>query len=890
MSSAQFPHPLSKAKKRKALLLASRAADLPKVKRQRFLEQRVGDDRVLLGEIQSLLNADLSRTDFLDSPPLRLTEPRLQGSLGSYRIVRQVGAGGMARVYLAERDDQSFKRRVAVKLLKRGMDSEDILQRFAGERQILANLNHPNIAQLHEGGCTEDGLPYFVMEYVEGLPILEHCKQRRLPLNERLRLFEKVCRAVQFAHQSMVIHRDLKPANILVTAEGEPKLLDFGIAKLLQPNGKGTVTRTDQRMCTPEYASPEQLLGGPLTTACDVYALGVLLFELLTGQRPFPIEKGRPSSLARVLGESAPPKPSATIGARPGLERLPKEAAHGVKGPERLRRMLRGDLDQIVLTALRREPQRRYASAGRMAEDIDRYLRGFPVSAVREAFGYKAGKWVRRHRWAVAGACLASLLVLLFAASALLQWRRAMEERARVQRVSQRLVEIFEAPDPFSQTGRPTGIGDFLELAVAKARSNLDEEPAVRGQLLATLGRMYMNLGSYREAEPLLKEAYAQKLTVLGAGHSETIAGLYDLGALALASGDYQEAFNLLTGALAASTGKGPKQEALRAKAQQKLAELHAYRGHFTRAAALLEQEGAAVFENIQWKINKAGQWRREGRFQAAEQLLRQVVAGERKLLGPTHPRLAVAQNQLANVLLDQACHEEAIGLYKEALATLQGNLGEQHPETATVRNNLGIVYKRLQRFGDAARHFERALSIRTAVLGPEHPAVAESLNRLARLHHELGDYQSALHYYDRLLDTLIELEAPNHPDLVVPLANLAKAYRDMEEPAAAEPFLTWGLEILDQTGEPDPAALWQTLKSLALLKESLGELYEAESLLKRMLILQESELGEDHPQTAAVLGKLACIYDRMGRASESSTLSAKAHMLAQKLPADALH
>lgn len=407
--------------------------------RAEFLAGECGDDPALLAELQSLLESD-SEADsagFWKSTAIeveavrsaRQTDPRLGQTIGPYRILEAISSGGMGAVYLAVRDDAAYQKHVAIKVIKRGMDTDFIVHRFRTERQILANLEHPNIARLLDGGATDDGLPYLVMEYVEGQPIDQYADQNHLSIAQRLQLFRTVCSAVQYAHQNLVVHRDLKPSNILVTRDGEPKLLDFGIAKILSPDEpRGSEqTVTMMRFLTPEYASPEQIRGEPITTVSDIYSLGVLLYRLLTGLRPYRVKSERPEDLANAICTEEPEKPSTAISR---ADPIVTGSGESIK----LRRRLRGDLDNIVLMAIRKEPERRYTSVEQFSEDIRRDLEGLPVVAHRDTLGYRAGKFVRRHRMSVAAAALILLCLVAGIVGTAWEAHLAHIQRARAEK------------------------------------------------------------------------------------------------------------------------------------------------------------------------------------------------------------------------------------------------------------------------------------------------------------------------------------------------------------------------------------------------------------------------------------------------------------------------
>ncbi|HZJ65538.1 MAG TPA: serine/threonine-protein kinase, partial [Kofleriaceae bacterium] len=495
--------------------LFDRAVALERGERAAFLEQACSDPAVRR-EVESLLLADEQAAGFLEPPP---AAPMPDGRIGSYRLLRKLGEGETSTVYLAARDDEHYDQRVAIKLIRPGMDSRQILQRFHQERQILASLNHPNIARLLDGGTAPAGQPYFVMEYVDGQPLDVHCEQANLSLTRRLELFGAICQAVHFAHRNLVVHRDLKPGNILVAGDGTPKLVDFGIAKLLDPERIGIrvePTATVARLMTPHYASPEQVQGKPVSTASDVYSLGVILYKLLTGQRPYDFGSQSLHEIERVVCETTPAPPS-----------------HAARVPRRDR--WPRDLDNIVLMAMRKEPERRYASAQELADDVRRCLEHRPVLARRDTLGYRASSFVRRNPGAVAAAGVVFLSLLAGAIATTWQWRRAVAEqtRAETQRMTAEqtlnfVVELFKVPDS------PVAVHDvtareLLERGTARLHGESHQPPDVRAALEHTLGVVYRNLGDYQQAQKLLEEAVAMRSSLPG-GELDLAESLYQLG------------------------------------------------------------------------------------------------------------------------------------------------------------------------------------------------------------------------------------------------------------------------------------------------------------------------------------------------------------------------
>src|SRR6185436_4327410 len=411
-------------------LVFSEAAEQPAADRAAFVRSRCHGDESLAVEVEVLLGAHDQAGSFIETPPYdetkmlsgRARDNMIGRRVGAYVLVSEIGRGGMGSVYLASRADEQFRKRVAIKLVNSGLDHESIIRRFLNEQQILASLDHPNIARLLDGGTTDDGLPYFVMEYVEGMPIRDYCDSRRLTTVERVKLFGSVCSAVHYAHQNLIVHRDIKPSNILITGDGTVKLLDFGIAKLIGASSSfGETTLASARVMTPEYASPEQARGETFTTSSDVYSLGVLLYELLSGHRPYRIVTTSPLEIIQAICEQEPDRPSTAVGRTEttntsgGMAEVTPETVSKARDsqPDRLRRQLEGDLDNIVLKAMRKEPQRRYSSVEQFSEDLRRYLDGLPVIARRDTFSYRAGKFIRRNKFGVTAAAVIFLLLAL---------------------------------------------------------------------------------------------------------------------------------------------------------------------------------------------------------------------------------------------------------------------------------------------------------------------------------------------------------------------------------------------------------------------------------------------------------------------------------------------
>lgn len=569
---------------RQVQAMVEEALDLAPDQRSSFLAAESEGDDELLAEVEKLLlsydqvstflepaddpvdraREDDDQEDRADTTPRSMpTRPLEAGDrVGQYRLRRRLGRGGMGDVFLAERADDEFRRQVAIKVVHREANLSGVLRRFKSERQILASLDHPNIARLLDGGSTDDGRPYLVMELVEGVPIDLYCDQHCLSVDERLRLFQKVCSALQYAHQNLVVHRDIKPSNILVTPDGVPKLLDFGIAKLLNPElfpYTVELTRTELRPMTPQYASPEQLRGQAITTASDVYSLGVLLYKLLTGRLPHFASGFAPGEMQRMLSSEEPSRPSLAVtevavegDAAP--HKTPEDVAR-VRNTlsQQLRRQLQGDLDNIVLMALRKEPHRRYGSVEQLADDLKRHLDGLPVRARPDTVGYRVRKFVGRNRVGASVGVVATLLLVGFAVAVSFQAREIGRERDLValerdkaQRVADFMVELFEVADPSESRGNTITVREVLDRGADKILNELSDQPEIQSTLLMTIGRVYGSLGLFRRAGPLLHEALALRRDLYGERSLEVAECLVLVATQQGGLGSFDDAVELL--------------------------------------------------------------------------------------------------------------------------------------------------------------------------------------------------------------------------------------------------------------------------------------------------------------------------------------------------------
>jgi serine/threonine protein kinase/tetratricopeptide (TPR) repeat protein len=682
--------------------------------------RRECDDPELIAEVERLIAHDSSSQDLIAGAVDEVitdtalaerigSDPgRFQGEnsgglapgdlIGPYRVVDSLGEGGMGVVYLGERADATYEQRVAIKVVREALPGT--VEKFQTERQILADLVHPNIARLLDGGSTPGGLPYLVMEFVDGDPIDTYADGHHLDLQERLRLFLSVCEAVRFAHRNLVVHRDLKPSNILVSAGGQPRLLDFGIARLLGPEGlQGDMTFSVGRFFTPEFASPEQVRGERVTTAADVYSLGVLLYLLITGERPYQVDTASLIGIERVVCEEIPTAPST---------KLSGEA----------RRAVAGDLDWITLKALEKDPERRYGSALELKEDLERHLNHVPVQARPPSAGYRLSRFVRRNRAVVTATSLAILALiagLVMAGSGFIsatEAKRAAERDAASSReVTAFLQQMLASVKPAKARGQEVTVREVLDEAAAGLEGRFEDDPEVEAAIRFTMGDSYQALGDFETAIPLLERAVEIRRAELPAGDSRLGDALNVLGLAYWLSGD-------LAGSLECS---------------EELLEL--------REAEF----GQDHVEYTQVLVNIANAHADMGNLDQAEALQREALETERRILvGEDRADLAYTTNNLATVLADQGKFAEAIELHRESLSLRREFMGDDSPEAAISLGNLGFALHGAGELQEAEARLREALELGATIFGPDHLRVAGSMSRLARILVDRGELEEA--------------------------------------------------------------------------------------------------------------------------------------------------
>ena len=841
------------------------ALNVDPASRDAFITELAAGDVEVAQDVHSLVNALETAGGRFERPAIAsfdddgtfpdvLGVSRVGQRIGAYEIIRDVAHGGMGAIYEAVRADDQYRKRVALKTIWRGGESELIVRRFRQERQILAGLDHPNIAALLDGGMSDSGEPYFVMEFVDGVPIDQYCAHARLGVRDRIGLFRQVCAAVQYAHRNLVVHRDLKPNNILVTADGVVKLLDFGIAKLLptEDAAESTLTRAGLHPRTTAYASPEQVRGQRLTTTSDIYSLGVVLYELLAGRKPFGSGNNQTThELERRICDELPQRPSTAVTA--------EAAEHSdVRELPRLRRALAGDLDDIVLVALRKEPERRYATVEQLSEDLRRYLEQLPIQARRDTFGYRATKFVRRNRTMVIAASAAMAALLISTASAIVQGRAAARERdraqaaaaiaererARAQGANQFLQNMLGAADPSwtSSTERPgasTPLGALLASAGRRVEQDLADQPDVLADVLRTLGTTNRALGRFPEAKAQLERA----LALHRERSPETNDAAFDeheIGMLQQAAGD-------LSGA--------------EARLRQSLESFAALKDDTSDAY------GRAV-ANLGTTLVMLG---RPG--EGAEYLRKSLE--HRLRLDSVSPAIAILQGNLGIVFSNQGKLDEAERYYRDALATWK-----RHPreffERGYTLGNLGVDLITRGRPDEALPLMNEQLDMWSRLLGPEHPTVGIAHVNVARALHARGDEAGAARAAERSAVIFKKALPPDHPDHARTWGIQGLILIAQNRRPEAEAKLRAAVSLRRAKLAPTHLGLADNEGWLGYLMLQKRQFDEADTLLTASYSKFRDAYGDADNRTQTMLGFLVNLRDAQGLKAQADSLRAR--------------
>jgi eukaryotic-like serine/threonine-protein kinase len=876
--------------------LLHQAMQLAPEQRAPFLDAACSSDTALRAELESLLRADEGvRSSFLQSAALAgrvadLTDKNRIETAGAleggqifaqrFQLVRKLGEGGMGQVWLAEQTSP-VRRLVALKLIKAGMYDEGVVQRFQSERQALAIMDHPAIAKVFDAGTTPSGQPYFVMEYVPGLPITEYCDQKKLNIRDRLELFVQACEGVQHAHQKAIIHRDLKPANILVVeVDGKPvpRIIDFGLAKAIVPQvtGETLFTQLGDFVGTPGYMSPEQ--SDPevrdIDTRTDVYSLGVVLYVLLTGLQPFESkqkEKQRLDEWLRKLREEEPPTPSAKV----NTDRDTAAATAEARGTDRrqLVSLLRGDLDWIAMKALEKDRSRRYGAPSELAADIRRYLSHEPVVARPASASYRLRKYVRRHRVA---AIIATGLVLLlagFVGAQAVQLKRirrerdrANHERDRATRITDFMTNMFKVSDPSQARGNSVTAREILDKASNDLGKGMARDPEVQAEMMRVISRIYGSLALYARAHELAQRSLDTRLRVLGPDDPKTLESMAQMATVLIYEGHYPEAEKLERQALAGERRVLGSDDPLTLETMDHLGVVRGHQGHYDEQEKL-EREvidlgsrrlGAENEQVLRAMANLGAALWDQARYSEAEQVDRQLLDLDRRVLGADDPRSLIVAGNLALVIKSQGRFSEAEPLYRQVFAVQQRVLGTEHQATAFTMENLAGLLIKEGRLAEAEKISRETLAIRTRILGAEHADTLWSKMNLADELFREGHVREAEKLQSEAVGTSIRVLGPENPSSLAYQTGLAKTLIREERYAEAE-------KLARETYAAQFRTLGQlhddTVDTLRELGKAMGYRHhylEASKLFRDVIEKQDNSKGQG--DTFSLWYSFACV------------------------------
>jgi eukaryotic-like serine/threonine-protein kinase len=860
--------------------LFEQALELAPTERAAFLARHCAGDDVLRSEVEDLLAADAraagQKTALGVAAPELLQalnederddqRDRLVGlRLGPWRLLREIGRGGMGAVYLAERDDGEYTQQAAIKLVRPGWDVGELLQRFRAERQILATLNHPNIARLLDGGVSDDGKPYLVLEYVEGCEIGRYCDERQLGIEARLRLFLTVCEAVTHAHRRLVVHRDLKPSNIMIDSNGQVKLLDFGIAKLIEQDA--ALTASASRMFTPEYAAPEQVRGEAVTTGVDVYALGLLLYDLLTGRRPYGATASTPAAYEQAILTQEPQRPSRA--AIESDDEAGSRAAARSLDPAHLSAQLRGDLDAIVLKALRKEPEQRYDAVATFAEDVQNYLERKPVSARRGNLRYRAMRFLQRHAFATALSTIALVSLVAGLGVALWQAEQARAEASKSRAALDFMTGLFTLADPVAAQGERITARELLTTGSQRIREQLLDQPAARAELLRAMGDAYRGLGLYDDALPLLDEATR--------GASDPSAALLSHAIVLHQLGRYDDALDELLKLREIQERRRPIDIDFVSQIDLRIAVTYVSMNKLDEAgdvyARLLkvqrERHGESHRQTQEIMLRYASWMVLRGQSHEARPLTGAVVATLRAQQPRDNEFFARALGAHAMVVSNTGPYSEAEALRREEYALTLGIFGDQHPYTLSSRSNLATVLYSEQRYDEALALFEAVLRGRRQQVAADHPLLALVANHVANSLIALGRADEARPYAEEALRIRLAAFGEQHRNTAMSLRTLANVEFESGHVDQAEQLFIRSIASMEAALGPTSSTLVGALNELARVRLARGTAVPDCAAAQRAFDISgaaaESEVPEAQYQFALLGACQAAIGDARG-------------------------
>lgn len=868
------------------------AAGLPQREQHAFLKGACGSDQDLKSQVQAMLDQDAGADSLLDRNLADLAHKTLDASLplaskefGPYRILRLLGEGGMGVVYLAERKDLGTL--VAIKVLRDAWLSPSRRERFASEQRTLAQLSHPSIARLYDAATLDDGTPYFVMEYVEGIPLTQYCREKECSIEERLQLFLSVCEAVQHAHGNAVIHRDLKPSNILVKNDVTIRLLDFGIAKQIESlDLQVEQTMTGLRLMTPAYAAPEQVRGERIGIRTDVYSLGVILYELLTGELPFDLSNLTPAEAASIIAEHEPARPSVAV------RRKTLSNTNAVS----LSKTAWADLDVLCLTAMHKDPQRRYASAEALIRDINHYLNGEPLEAQPDTLQYRAAKFVRRNRSAVATAGFVFAVIIGMATFFTIRLARArdaaMAEAARTQRIQEFMTNLFQGGDEAAGPSDSLRVVTIVDRGVQQAKS-LNRDPQIQADLYLNLGRIYDKLGKFDQADTLLRSALEEHKTLFGADSPEVAESLAALALLRADQGHLEEAEQLSRQALEMDRRHLREDHPAVAKALLAYGRALGERGSYGTAipvlneAVRIESRPDVVPAEFADALSAlAAVHYSAGHYDVSNTLYRRLLDIHRKLYGDRHPLVAEDIENLGSIQQDLGYYEEAEKLNRQALEIAESFYGRDNPTTAIDMTTLGRALSYEKKYDEAVDVLQQALEIQERVLAPNHPSVADTLNELANVAYMRDQFDEAEAYYHRVVDIYRTVYGDHHYYVAVALSNLGSVYMDRKDYVHAEQNFREVIRRFTEALGPENVNTGEARLKLGrtLLRETRYKDAQPETLAAYQILIKQTSPATSYIRAARK--DLAAEYDALKEPQEAARYRAElAQMAANSAP-----
>lgn len=836
------------------------ALDLDKGERRAFVVSICGDDADLAAEVMKLLEVPTQGSSDIDGIVESAAES-FSGALpegeriGPYRLLEVIGTGGMGHVYLAERADREFEQRVAIKTVNLGSASPSMIERFRLERQILADLDHNNIARLLDGGQTDSGMPYLVMEFIDGESIVDYCAEAGLPLDRRLDLFLKICDAVQYAHRQLIVHRDIKPSNILVTRDGVPKLLDFGVAKLLDASRDEALTRVEARILTPEYASPEQVLGEPVTTSTDVYGLGVLLYQLLSGSKPFDLGSATSPEIRELVCHTDPVEPS--------------RAAANAGDREQAAR-LSGDLDRIIMKAIRKEPERRYETVREVANDILNHQSGRPVAARGPSWTYRTGKFFRRHRTAVvttASVVVAMIAMTVYYTIQLTHERdTALLEKQTADAATEFMIDLFASNEPNNSLGEKLTARQILERGAEKLEEELEETPRVRARLMQTLGRVYERLGDYDSAQRFLEEGVALRRSLNEADREGLIVGIENLAWLYYHREDWTSASASAREALAMREAEyGPEDPSLASVLNHLgtisywLDDTDACLDYYHRALSLLGGDADdLIHDRIVTMNNLAITYDHLGEYDKAETFYSDSLATRIEHYGPDHAIVGIAQTNMGTFYRNAKKWNKAIEHLNAGLRISRKTKGDTHEEVAFALHMLARTYNGTENYEKAEEHARKSAEAWAATVGRDHTRYAGAKGVLAAALSNQGRHEEALPHVDESLQITLAANGPDHTATADQMSNKARLLLKLGRTIEARPLAEEASRIRKKKLGRGHVSYWNSEQILARIEIRDGDVDAAASRLVALLADIESSEYPDAQHIASTRKLLA--------------------------------